>query len=636
MAKLLKRFIFLPLLMLVSLLSCSSHAGRPYASIEGDPYETRLYRLSGGVKVFVTCNDVQPRVTAALCLPSVVCDTLERLLTPSVRSQKYNSLFASIGTDVSDVTEIYGSTIISNDIPCNEIENWARIISGSLMSLPDSAIFIISGAVDAETAVAAVEKQISAMPLTSAHTAAIDASTADKQVALLLSPSNITSSESARLYVEKLLFGEKDNCFRTFAIAEAVLRGAAWNDAYLRSERLKMLDSTQLAGSRKLPPMYRRGRMPEVTAGAENNITLLPSPPAPVVFPDTGGLQISSTDASRLICNETDDTLFTLALRYSMQQLSPSFISHFATFLDEKIGGAAIVHADGAVLQFSLEGVASAQQHSVNEFFATLDTILNNKNLYRQLCADKGVVDATKNKFDNIAEQFARYTHGDQCVQGAYEATALCAAALFAPPTEILYYGNNSKNVVAAISKRLPLNERPIQSVARDDTIATICLLPMDTEDARSVVAVPAAISVDDHASILLFNKSASLAGAIGKHYPSGAYSFSGVAAGEIPFTREEFDAAKSYLLYACSTLNRGGYSLVEESLAAYERGYTASELYDALSSLGYSDVKEYHQCQTEKSSAQLIVGRQNCIRQQNIARQNMIIHLTSDELFGY
>lgn len=636
MAMLLKRLIFLPALLLVALLSCSSHDGRPYTAIEGDPYATRLYRLPRGVKVFVTHNDVQPRATVALCLPSVACDTLERLLAPSTRSQKYRSLFASIGTDVCDVTEIHGSTIVSNDIPCNEIENWAHILSGSFLSLPDSAFFVVSGAVDAETAVAAIEKQISATPLTPTLATAFDAATVDMQVARLLSPSNPTPTELAKAYNQKLLFGEKDNGFRTFAIAEAVIRGAVWNDVYLRRERLKILDAAQLADSRRLPSIYRCGRMPEATAAAENNITLLPSLPAPVIFPDADGLEISSANGTKLICGEAGDTLFTLALRYSMPQLSPSFIGHFAAWLDEKLGGTATVQADGAALQLNIEGIASNQQGSIKTLFAALDTILNNKNLYKQLCADNDAVAATKKPLDNIAEQFARYMNGGQSLQGTYDAAAHCVAAMLAPPSEILYSGRDSENILAAISKRLHVNEKPMQSAAPGDTVAAISLLPMDTEEFISIVAAPAAIGVADHASVLLFNKAASLAGASEKHYPSGAYRFPGVVPGKIPFTREEFDASKLYLLYECSTQKVGGYSLAEEYLAACERGYTAAELYDALNSLDYYDVKEFHQRQTESRSPQLIIGRQSSIRQLNIAQQHTIIHLTSDELFGY
>lgn len=631
MTMLLRRFIILPTLLLMALLSCSSHDGRPYSTIAGDPYATRLYRLSGGIRVFVTRNDVQPRATVALCLPSVACDTLERLFTPSVRSQKYRTLFATIGTDLCDVTGIYGSTIVSNDIPCNETENWARIIRGTFVALPDSAAVVVSGAVDPEATVAAVERQLASLPLMPTRPLVVDTAAADIRFIRSLCPANVGLSGLKEAYNQRLAFGEKDNGFRAFAIAEAILRGAAWNDAYGRRKRLESMNDSQFAMLKGLPLLCRSSRMPDAMAGAENSITLLPSPPASVLFPDTDKLDISGSDATKYICYETDDTLFTLALRYNMEQLPPCFTALVAGYLHDKFGGRAAVQSVDGTLQLRLEGAVSNQSAMVGQALAALDAMLGNKNLYKNLLSDKDAVASLKNNPYNIAVQFARYIHDGQSLYGADDAVARCVKKLLSLPTELLYSGNSPQAAIKTLVSRESTKENVTVSAAPGDTVPTFCLLPVDTDTPIGIFATAPVISVADHASILLFNKAASLAGAVDRYFPEGAYCCRDTAAAGLPFTRVELDAAKSYLLYGCSTQKGYGYPLAEEYAAASLRGYTASQLYDALCSLDCSDVEDFHFRQTDRPAARLVVGRQSSVMQ-----EERMTHLTSDELFGY
>ena len=170
--------------MLLSTLSCSR-----YETVAGDPLNTKIYTLDNGMKVFMTVNKEQPRIqtyiavkvgskndpaattglahyfehlmfkgteqfgTSDYAAEKPLLDTIEHLFeayrqtaddgeraaiyheidsvsyTASAYAipNEYDKLMATIGSDGTNAWTSADETVYTEDIPSNQIDNWARI-----------------------------------------------------------------------------------------------------------------------------------------------------------------------------------------------------------------------------------------------------------------------------------------------------------------------------------------------------------------------------------------------------------------------------------------------------------------------------------------------------------------------------
>ena len=166
-----KYFIAPVVLSLLSMLSCSSEEGRPYTIVEGTAQPTRLYMLANGIRVYITPEEKQPRTIAAICIPTTSKDTIANLFTSAPLAPDYPLLLAQTGTKESLITKRENFLTIQNNIPSNETENWAIIMSGTLTTLPDSAFIVLKGGAECNTAVEQIEKQFTKLPRSSSEKA---------------------------------------------------------------------------------------------------------------------------------------------------------------------------------------------------------------------------------------------------------------------------------------------------------------------------------------------------------------------------------------------------------------------------------------------------------------------------------
>lgn len=181
-----KLFGVLAIAVMLSLTGCSKHK---YESVKGDAMQTRIYTLKNGLKVYISVNKDEPRIQANIAVrtgsrndpaettglahylehlmfkgtkqfgtsdstaEAPLLDEIEqryeayRLLTdPEARKQayheidsvsqlaaqynipnEYDKLMALIGSDGTNAFTSYDVTCYVENIPSNEVENWARI-----------------------------------------------------------------------------------------------------------------------------------------------------------------------------------------------------------------------------------------------------------------------------------------------------------------------------------------------------------------------------------------------------------------------------------------------------------------------------------------------------------------------------
>ena len=162
-----------------------------YETVAGDPLEARIYTLNNGLKVYMTVNKVEPRIqtyiavrvggkndpsettglahyfehlmfkgtesfgTQNYALEKPLLDEIEKKFEyyrgvddPGLREKiyaeidslsfeaskyaipnEYDKLMASIGAKGSNAYTGYDMTVYTEDIPSNQVENWARIQS---------------------------------------------------------------------------------------------------------------------------------------------------------------------------------------------------------------------------------------------------------------------------------------------------------------------------------------------------------------------------------------------------------------------------------------------------------------------------------------------------------------------------
>ena len=182
-----KNLIYLCLLTVVScLLSCQNH---DYESVKGDPMQTRIYTLDNGLKVYLSVNKEEPRIQTFIAVrtgskndpaettglahylehlmfkgttqfgttdpeaEAPLLDEIEQryeeyrtITDEALRRQKYHEidsvsqvaakyfipneydkLMAAIGSEGSNAFTSNDVTCYIEDIPSNEIENWAKV-----------------------------------------------------------------------------------------------------------------------------------------------------------------------------------------------------------------------------------------------------------------------------------------------------------------------------------------------------------------------------------------------------------------------------------------------------------------------------------------------------------------------------
>ena len=568
--------------MLFSLLSCSSDSAYPYTVLKGDPYNTRIYSLPGGARLYIARTADRPRVAAALCMHSVASDTLDALYRESVYSPEYPLLFARIGSEVSSVAECGGSAIVCNNLPSNELENWAALMQGTFATLPDTLSIVLFGDVVYDDAVSVLSRYFAG------------ASTASDDDA----PS--------------LLAHARENFY--------TLSG---DD-----------------GRRLLLPS-------EARPDAKNSINLLASPPAKVLFPDTDNLKIKeSARRPKMVVAASDDSLFTFAVRARLQELPASFLVSLKEYLDasfaaekESVASATrvTVEKNSRTLQLSFSGRCENMQQSLSHALEKWKSIADGAKFYNYLLAHKDAVAAAKEDYGNIALHSFDYTAGGERLCGLRKMAAYSMDALFAPSCEMLFCGKDADAAYSLLLNYLNDAVRPEKEdcSSAGDSLPRYLLLPADADTVATITLGGSYASVEDFATMALFNKAAQLLGTghAAQFYPNGALLSLGASA---PFTRKAFDAAKSFLLYECSKWGSDPLSLMAEYTATCERGYSSSQLYDALVGLSFSDVEHFYNHHIKISTAQFVISRESTLNVHELTSRGRVVHLTHDELFGY
>ena len=581
---------FIPplLLLLFSLLSCSSDGKYPYTIVEGDSYNTRLYRLPGGVKLYIARTTEQARVSAALYMPSVASDTLDNLYSEFLYSCDYPLLFARIGSEVSRVVDCEGSPIVYNNIPSNELQNWAVLMRGSFTVFPDSLSVVLSGDVVYDDAVAVITQ-----------------------------------------------------CFQNVSFMQSSAADGA-DDAVALLAKVRTLFCNNVAdGSKRIVTLS------DICSDAKNSIKLLPSHPAKVIFPDVDKLTIKCADGKpRMVAAEAADTLFTFTIRTCLKEVPTSFLESIKEYFDaslatekDSFAPAIQIYTDKIfhALEFSVSGSVENMQQTIIQAISIWKAAADGTKFYKYLLTNSGVLDAFKNSYENIAVQAAVYVAGGKRLCGLREMATYSMDALFSPSSELYFCGKGAVDAYSLYLKMLASDASPSMCdySAPGDTVAHYLLLPVDADSIVTVILASSCASIEDYATIALFNKAASLSSTTpsAQFYPDGALLST---ENSIPFTRETFEAAKSFLLYNVSTCVDGGLSLFKEYQLINEYGCSSSQLYGAFMRLDFSDAEDFYKRHQENSSTRLIIGRESSFNLRELNDKGKVVHLTSAELFGY
>jgi predicted Zn-dependent peptidase len=184
------KILLLPLLLLAFLLAtCSSPSGRQYESVKGDPLKARIYTLDNGLKVYLSVNKDKPRIQTFIGVRvggkndpaettglahyfehlmfkgtshfgtsdyekekplldeiEALFETYRKTTDPAERKaiytkidsvsqeasklaipNEYDKLMSALGSQGTNAFTSYDVTAYMEDIPSNEIENWAMI-----------------------------------------------------------------------------------------------------------------------------------------------------------------------------------------------------------------------------------------------------------------------------------------------------------------------------------------------------------------------------------------------------------------------------------------------------------------------------------------------------------------------------
>jgi hypothetical protein len=532
------------------------------------------------VKLYIAATDERPRVEAALCMPSVASDTLAALCKESVYSLEYPLLFASIGTQVSTVSDSRGAAIVCNNIPSNELENWAVMMQGTFALLPDTLSIYLFGDVVYDDAVTTLSRYFSGSSAPSVDDASLVAYIRDKYYAkdddsqklVTLSQTRLDAKNSIVLLVSppaKVLFPDCD--------------------------KLKIKESSG---------------QPRMVA-AENRDSLF-------------------TFAVRARLQELPASFLVLLNSYFDSSLSVEKDS-LASVTRVK------VEKGGGVVDFALSGSATNMQELVVGALERWKSLANGDSFYKYLLANGRDVAAAKKDFENISMQAALYANGSERLCGLREMAEYSMNRLFTPSGEMLFCGKDADKAYSLYlnSLRQPAAPRKSDFSFSGDTVPRYMLLPADTDSIATISLGGSYASVEDLAAMALFNKAAMLSSEEpATLFYSGGALFS--ADGQLPFTRKAFEAVKSFMLYECSTHGNDALSLIDEYAFSSLRGYTSLQLYDALMRLSFSDVEEFYNHHVASTTMQLVIGRGSSVDMHEFTSQGKVVLLTHDELFGY
>ena len=182
------QMLWLPWLIIV-MAACGNTPGYQYESVPGDPMNARIYTLDNGLKVYMTVNKEQPRIQTYIAvkaggkndpaettglahyfehlmfkgtesfgtqnygLEKPMLDEIEALFETYRKTtdeaeravlyrqidsisyeaskiaipNEYDKLMAAIGANGSNAYTASDMTVFVEDIPANEVENWAKI-----------------------------------------------------------------------------------------------------------------------------------------------------------------------------------------------------------------------------------------------------------------------------------------------------------------------------------------------------------------------------------------------------------------------------------------------------------------------------------------------------------------------------
>lgn len=636
------------LLCVMLLSSCSMGGAYPYTTIDGDPYKTRLYRLPGGIKLYLAKNDAEPRATAALLLPAVACDTLDALCAPSVHSADYASLYAQIGSHGAYMLKNAGGTAICCDIPNNEIENWATIMRGSFIALPDSFSIVISGDIEFDDVCNMIEKQYSGATLYS--TPVTNAGKQDDTHLLFeLHPygasmrrralnGTLSASDAESLkenYIFALADGFHDNSFRVRMMADALLRGAAPNSAALLADRLEAVDKALMDAAAQ--PYEVRALDFNVQSDAENAISLSSPLPVEITFPDATELREKQTydefhpeDYYRLLVhvdyNGIPQTIAKTVVHYLKESLATSNVLVDVRLCESSL----LIEFHGAAVEESIaEGI-----------FALLKEVADGERFYGYLMKNSSSLSEGKSIPANIAAQASEYAKGGERYTGLRNLAALSMQRIFSSSSTLLAFGTWAGKMLPRLKRHFdcaPTIDKANTARAGDSSPDTI--LVATRCDTLYTITVAPVEGVEERLLIQLFNKAAELSrtDSLCRYTEAGTCLVMGIEDdSRLPFTEKTFDAARSLLMYDLSTYGNTPQSVVREYIRQEEGGYSLSELYDALCDISYSDMKDFHRRHLGATKHRFVIGKGSSRELRSLAGAEGTVYITLDEMFGY
>ena len=650
------RQILILLLLLLPLFSCGSDDAYPYTQIENDDYATRVYTLQNGVKLYLTQNDVAPRVALSLCFPSMTVAGLDTLYAPSRQSAEYPLLAARIGSNGAIVHEQGSSVLISDDIPASELENWSVIMRGTFRKFPAGLSVVVSGDIDFAEAVTLLRRHFADVPMFEPHVVT-PSPTDDARWLLSAMPvadsfvrkieaGTIAATDVDAIKNNYALLCETDfhdNAFRARAISYVALRSCVGGDTGFLAHRL---DSVTAASFRAFKTM-KLGRRPlapdSIDATASNSIELLASPPTKVLFPDASSLEVhSASNRPRFIAGDERRDVYRLALLVPTSVVPVPIMSAVARYVNshfESIATDFVAEVAGTSLALCLKGRGNDATVAIPHAVARLKELLCSCSLYDYLLSQGESLAADKRILANIAPMSVAYAKGGNRVCGLRAIADSFAELLFSPVTEILYSGDDADMVRESL---MPLfGATPVAAGSTHaepgDTAAACYILPLATDGVTAINIICDTPDAADAAAMLVHNVAVQLSRAPQTgFYSNGALVAAHPASEQLPFSREVFSAAQSMLLYGLSSIGGDAPGLFHEYQHELLTGYSSAALYDALVGLDYSDVAELYDRCSHSATTRFFIGKGSSPAMQAVMRQGGAVLLTLNEVFGY
>ncbi len=640
----------LSLLCVLLLSSCSAGGAYPYTAIEGDSYKTRLYKLSGGVKLYLTKNDVQPRATAALLLPTADSDTLDALYTPSVHSREYSSLYAQIGSHGAYIVENMCGVAICSDIPGNEIENWATIMRSSFEVLPDSFSIVISGDIVFDEVCRIIEGKYSDAQLYPTPIAN-ECTHGSAHLLYALHPceelmrrrgedGTLSASDMESMkenYRFALADGFYDNSFRVRMMADALLRGDACNSATLFADKLDEADNDVLL-SAAAQPFRVEALKPAVSGDAENTVSLASPLPARITFPDVSGLR-----EKHLFDENVPDGYFRMLLHVDCREIPQTISKLAARYLRESLS-ASEVHIEvgqlGNSILLEFHGASAEAERITDNLFPLLKEVADGERFYSYLLKNASLLSAEKSSIENVATQASEYLAGCERYTGVRTLATLSMQRIFSQKSSLSLFGNQVAKLLPKLKEHFCVEpgHNKTNTSFPGDSVPALQFVALQCNTVYTLTYSPIE-GAKESAIMQLFNIAARLSHAdtLCRYTHSGVCLTMGVEDdSQLPFSEEAFNAARSLLLYDLSTYGNIPQSVAREYILQEQRGYSSSELYDAACGISYSDIKDFHRWHCKASKQRLVAGKGSSLELRSLAAEEGTVYITLDEMYGY